>query len=730
MLTTKEKIKIKSVLGREINFAEQNIFEAMWSEHISYKSSKRHFHLFNTAAPYLELGIGEGAGLVDVGDDFLIGLGLESHNHPSAIEPFQGAATGVGGIIRDIISQGCVPIALLDSIRFGDLTSNHSKHLFENVVRGISSYGNCVGIPTIGGEAEFSRPFENNCLVNAMCVGLVKKDKVVRSIASHPGSFFILYGAKTGRDGIHGVSFASRDLSDNSTEDRPAVQIGDPLMEKVLIDVTLELVDKHLLAGLQDLGGGGLTCAISEMTEKGKTGALIRLEDVPLREKDMEPWEILISESQERMLAVVLPENVDKVTRILEKYEPLNYGIIGEVTNNSHYIAYYKGEKIIDLPVSLIVEGFIEPERKVSVPAYIENIDNFELNEDVNIKDEIMKLLSSPNIGDKSWIYEQYDQHVQTRTALQAGYDSAVLKLENGRNIALSLDGNSFTTFLDPFNGAANVAAEAMRNIVAVGAKPYAIVDCLNFGNPEQADSYWQFVESIKGIGQFSNDFNLPVVGGNVSLYNESINDKGERERINPTPTIGMLGIFEKNEEPLSLDIKSNGSSIIIIGSTGDEMGGSEYLRYCNGQLKGKVPPYNKQAEQKSMEAIQQLYNKNLILSCHDISNGGFIVALAEMTFKSRIGVKIDLNKMPTKGKQSNVVRLFSETPARYIIEVQISKLDKIEDELKKVNVDYGILGQTIGEPKIILNDNIILNIDEMHIAWKNAISQYMVDGD
>ena len=354
MLTITEYAEIKSVLDREPNQDETAVFEAMWSEHCSYKSSKRWFYLFKTEAPYLVLGIGEGAGLIDIGDNFLVGLGLESHNHPSAISPFDGAATGIGGIIRDILSQGCRPIALLDSIRFGELKSKKSQNLFENVVRGISFYGNCCGIPTIGGEVEFAKPFEENCLVNVMCVGIVQKDKVVRSTASKPGCFFILYGALTGRDGIHGVSFASKDLSDKSEKDRYSVQIGDPLMEKILIDATLELVEEELLEGLQDLGGGGLSCAVTEMCFRGNTGALIRLEDIPLREKDMESWEILISESQERMLAIVDPEKLSKVCNLLDKHE-LVYSLIGEVSDNGHFIAYFKGNRVLNLPINLMI---------------------------------------------------------------------------------------------------------------------------------------------------------------------------------------------------------------------------------------------------------------------------------------------------------------------------------------------------------------------------------------
>lgn len=724
MLTPEEYGKVLTTIGREPNKAELAILEAMWSEHCSYKSSKRWFHLFNIKAPYVFLGIGEGAGLVDIGDGLLIGLGLESHNHPSAISPFDGAATGVGGIIRDILSQGCKPIALLDSIRFGDLDSHHSRNLFENVVRGISFYGNCCGIPTVGGEVEFSTAYENNCLVNAMCVGLIEKEKVVRSIASKPGSFLILYGARTGKDGIHGVSFASKDLSDKSDKDRPAVQIGDPLMEKVVIDATLELVEEELLDGLQDLGGGGLSCAVSEMAEKGNTGAIIRIEDVPLREKEMESWEILVSESQERMLAVVSPNNVDRVQYILDRFDLL-HAIIGEVTDNSHFITYYNGNKVSELPVDLVVNGCPEPERKLVKPDYMgkNSIVNLPLSE--NISSEISKLLTSPSIGDKSWVYQQYDQHVQTQTVKDAGFDAAVIRLDNGKYIALSLDCNSFMVYIDPFNGTANSAAEAMRNLVAMGAIPYALVDCLNYGNPEQPDSYWQFVESVKGLGQFSHDFQIPIVGGNVSFYNESVHN-GKRERINPTPTIGMLGIIENESLLLQNSFQKTGNHVIVIGSTEGLLGGSEYLQYNHGIVTGPIPKYDFKRESNSIEAIINLNKNNLIESCHDISNGGLVVSSIEMTFQNKLGVKLTTSSIPSKTKLSLEEYLFTESPARYLIEVSSENLFETEKVLQELKVDYGIVGIVTEKTRIEINDSISLSIQELYDNWKNAIPKYM----
>ena len=654
----------------------------------------------------------------------MIGLGLESHNHPSAISPYDGAATGVGGIIRDILSQGCRPIAILDSLRFGELDSQHSQHLLENVVRGISFYGNCCGIPTVGGEVEFAEPFENNCLVNAMCVGIIEKKKIVRSSASKPGSFLVLYGARTGRDGIHGVSFASKDLSENSETERPAVQIGDPLMEKILIDATLDLVEKELLDGLQDLGGGGLSCAVSEMTHKGNTGAIIRLEDIPLREENMAVWEILVSESQERMLAVVEPHKLEQVKAVLRKYD-LTFEVIGEVTDNSHCIAYYKGNKVIDLPVELIVDGFPEPKREFKKPAYTLNKLDIEFPLSTDLRGEILKLFSSPNIGNKSWIFQQYDQHVQTQTVFSAGYDAAVLRLDNEKYIALSLDCNSFMVYLDPYNGTANSAAEALRNIVSVGAKPLAFVDCLNFGNPEKPDSYWQFVEAVKGLGQFSHDFDLPIVGGNVSFYNESqIN--GKDERINPSPTIGMFGLIEDPQLLIKNYFQLEENYIIIIGETERNLGGSEYLRYNHGILKGTIPLYNSEKEKTSMKAIHLLNEASLIESCHDISNGGIIVALAEMTFERSIGASIALENLSSAKDISHEELLFSESPSRYLIEINPKNVEKMKKILQKNNVFYKILGRTLEIPHIEIEEIGSFKIKEIKMKWERAISDKM----
>jgi phosphoribosylformylglycinamidine synthase len=722
MLTIEELGAIKEKLGREANKAELAIFEAMWSEHCSYKSSKRWFHHFKTDAPNLALGIGEGAGLIDLGEGFLIGLGLESHNHPSAISPYDGAATGVGGIIRDILSQGCRPIAILDSIRFGSLESSRSQHLFENVVRGISFYGNCCGIPTVGGEVEFDQTFEENCLVNAMCVGVVDKNKFVRSMANTPGQFLVLYGSLTGRDGIHGVSFASKDLNDKSEDDRPAVQIGDPLMEKILIDATLELIENELIDGLQDLGGGGLSCAVSEMCTKGQTGAIVRLEDIPLREPDMEPWEILVSESQERMLAIVNPEKLEKLCSVLERYD-LQYEIIGEVTDSSQFIGFFNGNKVVELPVDFIVDGCPDPIRNQEKPSYLDSKPIYQQDPNLNYQEEIEKLLSSPNIGDKSWVYQQYDQHVQTQTVVDAGSDSAVLRLDNGKYIALTLDCNSFMVYLDPFNGTANSAAEALRNLVSVGAKPLAIVDCLNFGNPEKPDSYWQFVEAVKGLGRFSHDFQIPIVGGNVSFYNES-QIEGKADRINPAPTIGMLGIIENPKKIINNHFQKENNYVILLGENDKNLNGSEYLRYNHNILAGNISPYNFEVELKSKDMVEVLNEEGYIESCHDLSNGGAIIAIIEMSFENNLGVKINPSRIDLE-EVSLEEFLFAETPSRYLIEVNESNLKHVLAILKD-KIKYTIVGKTSLNQDIECGNYFSMNISKLQQLWENAIPKYM----
>ncbi|MHA2252902.1 MAG: phosphoribosylformylglycinamidine synthase subunit PurL [Candidatus Kariarchaeaceae archaeon] len=494
MLSKEESSSIHKELKRSPTISEELVLDALWSEHCSYKSSKRWFHLFHTESPRLILGIGEGAGLLDVGDGYVIGLGLESHNHPSAVDPFNGAATGVGGIIRDILSQGCRPIAILDCLRFGYPVENRQKLLLDQVVLGISSYGNCVGVPNLGGDLEFAEEFTGNPLINAMCVGVVKKEDIIRSIADNPGDLLLLFGATTGRDGIGGVTFASEELDDQQQESRGSVQIGDPLTEKLLIDAVIQLRDRKLLHGLQDLGGGGLCCAAAEMSEKGKSGVSINLDKIPVREENMKAWELLISESQERMLGIIPEINLDKATKILDDLE-LTWAVIGKITDDGRFKAKSEDELVVDLPIDLVINGFPEPVRNQGLVSTFEEV----TKKDKNLH-PLIELLSSFTISSKECVYQQYDQHVQGNTVISPGRDAGVLYLPNGKFLAISAGTNSYMCSRDPRNGAALSTLAVLRSIVARGAEPIGLVDSINAGNPEKAESYTEFVEMLKQL--------------------------------------------------------------------------------------------------------------------------------------------------------------------------------------------------------------------------------------
>ena len=719
MSIASEETRIIDALGRKPTTAEVAMLEVMWSEHVSYKSSKRWFHLFNTESPNVYLGIGEGAGLIDIGGGYVIGLALESHNHPSAIDPFNGAATGVGGIIRDILSQGCRPIALLDAIRFGPLTHPRSRFLFEQVVQGIASYGNSVGVPTVGGEVEYDESYLGNCLVNVMCVGIAPKDKIIRSVASNPGDIFVLFGASTGRDGIHGVTFASDDLSEAMQEDRGSVQIGDPLIEKTLIDVVMELRDAELINAMQDLGGGGLTCAVSEMCERGGTGCEIHLEQITVREKDMEPWEILISESQERMLITCSPKNLEKINEVLSHHD-LTYVVLGTVTTSKRFVAKYNGEVVANLPIDFLIEGFEEPERRLSPPQKPhQTIKDPSFEESVNLVKEFQILLSSPNISSKRWVYQQYDHTVQGNTALEPGVGPAIISLENGSFLVLSLDSLPYPTFLDPYSGAANSAMKGIRSVIATGAKPIAMVDNLNFGNPEKPDSYWEFVEAIKGVAQVSHDFQIPVVGGNVSLYNEATIN-GERSKILPTPVIGIAGILSSARTIIPQAFTSVNNLVAVIGPQSLDINGSEYAR-LKGIRNGQGIPYDPRNEKKSISFLQSLHKENLLRSCKSIGRGGAITALTKMMLHANIGLKMELSPL-----HSRIAFWVSESPARYIVEFSPPDLEIVQEVAKLHSVQIQILGKTINSRSLILRENEQINLQTLEEWYETPITQAM----
>ncbi len=721
MLTKEETEHATRVLGREPNRTELAMLDVLWSEHCSYKSSKRWFHLFKTDGERVFLGIGEGAGLVDLGDGVLLGVAMESHNHPSQVDPYNGAATGVGGIIRDVISQGCKAVGLMNCLRFGPPTRPHNAHLLEQVVRGISDYGNSVGIPMVGGEIEFDDSYDYNCLVNVVCIGVATADRIVRSSARTPGHSLVLFGSTTGRDGIAGVSFASETFSDTEEEDRGAVQIGDPLAKKVLIDALEELLDEHLLDGLQDLGGGGLTSAAGEMASRGGTGVNIDLGTVPLREEDMQPWEIIVSESQERMLAVVAPEKVERVLEVLAQNE-VPHAVIGRVTDDGYYTAVMDGEVCARLPVSLLVDGFPEPKRvEQALPvestslAWVRGPDDYAAT--------VKQLLGSLNICDRSWVYSQYDQHVQANTVVDIGENAGVLEFPRGKLVAFTSDCNSFWCLLDPKSGAANSACEALRNLVSMGAEPILIADCLNFGNPEHPESYAQFVEAVRGLGQFSHDFDIPVVGGNVSLYNESVVE-GRTFRINPTPQIMMAGLFPAESRPVRRTLCTPWANLFLVGRTHRELNGSEFQRLTLGHVTGLPPRYQPDDEKRTMRAMLEAHAAGLIRSCNNVGRGGLAVALMKMVLSGEYGFKVKLEDIPGTATSPTEI-LFSETPSRYIAEVTESNQPQFFEIMRRHKVPVAELGLTT-QDAVADFGLFSLTISEAREAYSHVFERYL----
>ncbi|MFW9962736.1 MAG: phosphoribosylformylglycinamidine synthase subunit PurL [Candidatus Sifarchaeia archaeon] len=721
MITQEELQHVKKVLGREPTKTELGMLDVLWSEHCSYKSSKRWFYLFKTSGENVALGIGEGAGLVDIGGGYYVGVAMESHNHPSQIDPYNGAATGVGGIIRDVISQGCKAVGLMNCLRFGHLEKPHNAYLLENVVRGISEYGNSVGIPVVGGEIEFDDSYDDNCLVNVACIGYVKPEKVVRSSAKTPGHSLVMFGSTTGRDGIAGVSFASETFSDEEEENRAAVQIGDPLAKKVLIDTLTELIEEELIDGLQDFGGGGMTSAAGELARAGGTGVEIDLEMVPLREEDMDPSEIVISESQERMLAIIAPENLDRASILFEKNDT-PYAVIGKVTNDGYYTAKYNGEVLARLPISLLVDGFPVPERvEGKILSQTDSLSWFKEPEDYMTS--VLNMLESINICDRSWVYSQYDQHVQANTVVDLGQNAGVLEFPNGRLLAFTSDCNSFWCRLDPQTGAANSAAESLRNIVSMGANPLFIADCLNFGNPERPESYAQFVEAVRGLGRFSNDFDLPIVGGNVSLYNESVID-GQIRRINPTPQIMIAGIFNRGFTPVKRNLVTPWANIFLVGETLPELNGSELQRLTIGEVRGVPPKYQPNWEKRTMNVILEAHERGIIRSCNNVGRGGVAVALMKMVIGSEYGFKLNMDYIP--GTVNSLAQaLFSETSTRYLAEVTESKQPDFLSLMEKHGVATCELGLTTSDPVADFG-RFVVPLDKARSAFSQGFSKFL----
>ncbi len=725
-LTEAEFDKIVKILGRKPNFTELSIYSVMWSEHCSYKNSIKWLKTLPREGKQLLVGAGEeNAGLVDIGDGLACAFKIESHNHPSAIEPYQGAATGVGGIHRDIFTMGARPIAALNSLRFGDLSLAHTRHLVDGVVRGIGDYGNCFGVPTVGGEAYFMDCYNQNILVNAMSVGIVKVGETVSAIAEGVGNPVFIVGSATGKDGIHGATFASADLTEDSAKDLPAVQVGDPFQEKLLLEATLEAIKTGAIVGMQDMGAAGITCSTSEMSAKSKTGMRINLDKVPTRQANMKPFEILLSESQERMLIVCHKGQEDKLLAVFEKWD-LQCAQIGEVTNTG-MIEYFKdGVLVAHVPAESLVLGGGAPiyNREYREPEYVKRIGKFNPSVIKKPKDYIQvakTLIASPNIASKRWIYEQYDSMVRTNTMTTNRISDAPLVRVKGTKKALvmSVDCNSSYVYANPYVGAMIAVAEAARNIVCSGGEPIAITNCLNFGNPYDPEVYWQFVEAIKGMGDACRRFNTPVTGGNVSFYNQTVT-KEKAEPVYPTPTIGMLGILKNAEEQMTLDFKTPGDIIYMIGTPTNDINSSEYVRLIHQVKYSPAPQFDLDEEYTVQQNMKKMIRNKMIRSAHDISEGGLFAALMESAMVNHFGFNIETDDTFRKDAY-----LFGESQSRIVV----STLEEMEDELVNFlnsnNVAFTRLGE-VTTGKIMVDNQNYGSIQDWKLIYETAISRKM----
>ncbi len=692
--------KIIALLGRQPNFTEVSIFSVMWSEHCSYKNSIFWIkQLPRNGKRILAKAGEENAGLVDLGNGLACAFKIESHNHPSAIEPYQGAATGVGGIHRDIFTMGARPIASLNSLRFGDLDNDKTKHLLKGVVKGIGDYGNSFGVPTVGGEVYFNKSYEINPLVNAMSVGIVKVGKNVSAISYGKGNPVYIVGSATGKDGIHGATFASANITEESAEKLPAVQVGDPFQEKKLLEATLESIETGAIIGMQDMGAAGITCSTSEMSDKGKHGMKIQLDKVPVRQQNMKPFEILLSESQERMLIVIEKGKEKEFEAVFQKWD-INCVIIGEVTEGND-LEYFMGEELVaKVPASELVLGGGAPiyQREYKEPKYIEEVKQFKIDDIPKPKELKLvaeKLISSPNIGSKRWIYDQYDSMVGIHNmSTNAPSDAAVIRIKRtNKALAMSTDCNGKYVNADPYTGAAIAISEAARNVVCSGGEPVAVTNCLNFGNPYNPEVYWQFVNTIKGMGAACERFDTPVTGGNVSFYNQS-SDEGP---VFPTPTIGMLGILDDRSLRMTLDFKKEHDLIYLIGAPKNDISSSEYLDIIH-QVEYSPPPYfDLEEEYQLQEIIKSLIKAKKINSAHDLSEGGLLVALFESAMPNHLGFEISLDP-----EYREDAYLFGEAQSRVIISVDPNQQKEIDQLLTDSAVEYKQIGKVLASDVIV----------------------------
>jgi phosphoribosylformylglycinamidine synthase subunit PurL len=709
---------ICQAMGRKPNYVEIGVFSVMWSEHCSYKNSKPVLRKFPTTGPRVLMGPGEGAGIVDIGDNQAVVFKIESHNHPSAVEPFQGAATGVGGIIRDIFSMGARPIASLNSLRFGRLDNDRVKYLFEHVVSGIAGYGNCIGIPTVAGEVMFDESYEGNPLVNAMCVGLIDHDMIQKGVAKGIGNPVLYVGPATGRDGIHGATFSSEELSTESEAKRSAVQVGDPFMEKLVMEACLELIASGIVVGIQDMGAAGLTCSSSEMASKGGTGMELYLDRVPQREENMTPYEMMLSESQERMLFVVEPQHEEQARAIFERWG-LHCATVGKVTDDGRLKLYHHGELAGDMPIKALTDEcpiYNKPSREPEYYAANAAIDTTRYPEVTDLNGALEKVLASPTVASKEWVYNQYDYMVRTSTAVPPGSDAAVVLVPGTRKaLAMKTDCNGRFVYLDPEVGGKIAVAEAARNVVCSGAEPLAITDNLNFGSPEKPEIFWQLEKSVDGMAEACRKLNAPVIGGNVSLYNE--NSKGA---IYPTPVVGMVGLITDVDHITTQGFKREGDVIVLLGETRAELGGGEFQYVIHGVTEGRPPQIDLDTEKKLLDAVLTSIRSGLVSSAHDLSDGGLAVALAESCISGELGAEVSLS---TDLRAD--FALFSESQSRILLSVNPEKLSALEAVLNEQGVPHQAIGTVKGNAlNIQVNGKTVVNasVERLEKVWKDAI--------
>ena len=719
-LEPQELSELKSKIGRDPTSTELQIVAAEWSEHCSYKSSKKHLKMLPMQGPLVINEKGYDSGVLDVGDGYVVTAHIESHNHPSAVEPYGGAATGVGGVIRDILSAGTRPIAIFDGLRFGNIEKDQqARWLFKNAVTGIADYGNCLGIPTIGGEVEFDDCYQNYALVDVAAVGFGRKENLIKN-HTQKGDLVVLMGGSTGRDGIGGSQFASDSLE---SEDRSAVQIPDPFIEKLIIEAILEARNHKLIHAMKDLGGGGLSCAVSETAEALEIGIEMDVEKVHTRESNMHPDEIMVSESQERMLIVTSKNKLKKLQEICKKFH-IGCSVIGGVKSDNQ-MHVKKGKKTFaNLPTDVVANATLLdlPSKE---PTYLKTIQKEKKLKPIsNLSKTLMKLLASPNIASKIWVYGQYDHEVGIRTVVKPGSDASVLRLDNGKFLSAKIDGNPKHCYINPREGAIGCFEEACRNVVCTGANPIGMLDHLQFGNPKDPEIFWTFLESLKGLTDFAKYFEIPCVGGKVSLYNET-----PAGPIKPTPVIGVLGLIDK--KPLIPQKIKEGDCLVILGDTKDEMGGSEYFEYIHKFIGGRCPSVDFVESKKNIKAVLKAIENQFVKSVHDCSKGGLAVAVSELCMTNQIGCNISLEKIPGEKLDADRI-LFSESHSRYLVALEKKNLKKLEKLLKKNNVSFQFIGQ-FGGDKIQFIDRekpiIDLRVDKAQKTWLNSLKDLVLHG-